>query len=82
MIPHPGTMILHVLSEVPGARYSYTLVDMSMNGGQGAVVPGVKEIAFGPAMVSTRMQVFQPKRNHALAGGPIRSTAMSSWCMP
>ena len=73
MIPHPGNNdLFYVLSEVPGARYSYTLVDMSMNGGQGAVVPGVKEIAFGPAMVSTRMQVFSSPNGttHWLVGYP------------
>ena len=73
LIPHPGDEdLFYSLSFTSGSRYAFTLVDMSLNGGQGDVVPGAKEIVFGPAMANQWVQVFSSPNgtSHWLIGYP------------
>jgi len=73
IIPHPGyDEFFYALTYAPGSRYAYTLVDMTLNGGQGAVVQGIREVAFGPAMANGTMQVFSSPNGttHWLVGYP------------
>jgi hypothetical protein len=60
IIPHPGNMnLFYVLSwdEIVVGRISYSVVDMSLNGGLGDVVAGQKRIGFGP-LVTQSMKAF------------------------